>query len=115
MIVEIPSHIHQKMIESIRRGGYQETEHNRLLSIGRIYHTLSLVTEDNQSQDTVVIFVQQHKPMLVRNKTKTLVISSISFFKGMFYKQNLCIINIVFNALTHRIMILQVMNYNLKV
>ncbi|CAF4457702.1 unnamed protein product, partial [Rotaria magnacalcarata] len=35
---------------------------NRLLSIGRIYHTLSLVTEENQSQDTVVIYVQQHKP-----------------------------------------------------
>jgi hypothetical protein len=68
MIVEIPGHIHQKMIESIRRAGLKETEYNRLLSIGRIYHTLSLVTEDNQSQDTVVIYVQQHKPQLVRKK-----------------------------------------------
>jgi hypothetical protein len=56
------------MIESIRRAGLKETEYNRLLSIGRIYHTLSLVTEDNQSQDTVVIYVQQHKPQLVRKK-----------------------------------------------
>ncbi|CAF3777058.1 unnamed protein product [Rotaria magnacalcarata] len=62
MIVDIPGHIHQKMSESIRRAGYKETEYNRLLSIGRIYHTLSLVTEENQSQDTVVIYVQQHKP-----------------------------------------------------
>lgn len=66
MIVEIPGHVEQKMIESIRRAGLKETEHNRLLSIGKIYHTLSLVTEDNQSQDTVVIYVQQHKPQLVR-------------------------------------------------
>lgn len=66
MIVEIPGHISHKMIESIRRAGLQETEYNRLLSIGRIYHTLSLVIEDNQSQDTVVIYVQQHKPQLVK-------------------------------------------------
>lgn len=66
MIVEIPGHIQQKMIESIRRAGLKDTEHNRLLSIGKIYHTLSLVTEDNQSQDTVVIYVQQHKPQSVR-------------------------------------------------
>ncbi|CAF3303438.1 unnamed protein product [Rotaria sp. Silwood2] len=65
MIIEIPGHIHQKMIESIRRAGYKETEYNRLLSIGRIYHTLSLVREENQSQDTVVIYVQQHKPQYV--------------------------------------------------
>jgi hypothetical protein len=62
MILEIPSHIHQKMIVSIRRDGLKETEFNRLLSIGRIYHTLSLVIEENQPQDTVVIYVQQHKP-----------------------------------------------------
>ncbi|CAF1490972.1 unnamed protein product [Adineta steineri] len=48
MIVEIPAHIHQKMIDSIRRAGCKETEYNRLLSIGRIYHTLSLVTEESQ-------------------------------------------------------------------
>jgi hypothetical protein len=65
MILEMPSHINQKMLESIRRAGLKDTEHNRLLSIGRIYHTLSLVTEENQSQDTVVIYVQQHKPQLV--------------------------------------------------
>ena len=62
MIVEIPDHIQQKMIEYIRRANLKETEHNRLLSIGKIYHTLSLVTEDDQSQDTVVIYVQQYKP-----------------------------------------------------
>ncbi|CAF3826595.1 unnamed protein product [Adineta steineri] len=65
MIVDIPAHIHQKMIDSIRRAGCKETEYNRLLSIGRIYHTLSLVTEESQSQDTVVIYVQQHKPQYV--------------------------------------------------
>ncbi|CAF1097604.1 unnamed protein product [Rotaria sordida] len=65
MIVEIPCYIHQKMIESIRRAGYKHTEYNRLLSIGRMYHTLSLVIEENQSQDTVVIYVQQHKPQIV--------------------------------------------------
>lgn len=65
MIVEIPSHIQQKMIESIRRANLKETEHNRLLSIGKIYHTLSLVTEENRSQDTVVIYVQQYKPQFV--------------------------------------------------
>ena len=65
MILEIPTHIRQKMIESIRRAGYKETDHNRLLSIGRIYHTLSLVIEESQSQDTVVIYVQQHKPQFV--------------------------------------------------
>ncbi|CAF1128072.1 unnamed protein product [Adineta steineri] len=48
MIVDIPAHIHQKMIDSIRRAGCKETEYNRLLSIGRIYHTLSLVTEESQ-------------------------------------------------------------------
>jgi hypothetical protein len=77
MIVEIPGHIHQKMIESIRRASLKETEYNRLLSIGRIYHTLSLVIEENQSQDTVVIFVEQHKPQLVQPK---LHFSSIHFF-----------------------------------
>jgi len=68
MIVEIPGHIRQKMIESIRRAGYKETEYNRLLSIGRIYHTISLVTEEGRSQDSVVIYVQQHKPQLVNEK-----------------------------------------------
>jgi hypothetical protein len=77
MIVEIPGHIHQKMIESIRRASLKETEYNRLLSIGRIYHTLSLVIEENQSQDTVVIFVEQHKPQLVQ---PTRYYSSIHFF-----------------------------------
>lgn len=62
MITEIPLHINLKMIETIRRAGYEPTEYNRLLSIGRIYHTLSLVKEGNQSQDTVVIYVQQYKP-----------------------------------------------------
>lgn len=62
MIMDIPLHIHKMMIEKIRRIGYKETEYNRLLSIGRIYHTLSLVTEDNQAQDAVVISVQQFKP-----------------------------------------------------
>jgi hypothetical protein len=70
MIIEIPGHIHQNMIESIRRANLKPTEHNRLLSIGRIYHTLSLVIEDSQSQDTVVIYVEQHKPQLVTKKKK---------------------------------------------
>ncbi|CAF3237234.1 unnamed protein product [Rotaria sp. Silwood2] len=65
MIVEIPLHIQKLMIEKIRRVGYKETEYNRLLSIGRIYHTLSLVTEDKKTQDTVVICVQQFKPQYV--------------------------------------------------
>ncbi|CAF1009801.1 unnamed protein product [Adineta steineri] len=51
-----------KVVDSIRRTGCKETDYNRLLSIGKIYHTLSLVTEESQSQDTVVIYVQQHKP-----------------------------------------------------
>jgi hypothetical protein len=50
------------MIEKIRLAGYKETEYNRLLSIGRIYHTLSLVSEENRTQETVVICVQQFKP-----------------------------------------------------
>ncbi|CAF1152502.1 unnamed protein product [Rotaria sordida] len=65
MIIDIPPHIHKLMIEKIRRVGYKETEYNRLLSIGRIYHTLSLVTEDKQTQDTVVICVQQFKPQYI--------------------------------------------------
>jgi hypothetical protein len=62
MIIEIPPHIQKLMIEKIRLAGYKETEYNRLLSIGRIYHTLSLVSEENRTQDTVVICVQQFKP-----------------------------------------------------
>ncbi|CAF1097333.1 unnamed protein product [Rotaria sp. Silwood1] len=65
MIIDIPPHIRKLMIEKIQRVGYKETEYNRLLSIGRIYHTLSLVTDDNQAQDTVVICVQQFKPQYV--------------------------------------------------
>ena len=64
MIVEIPHHIHQTMLDSIRRANCKETEYNRLLSIGKIYHTLSLVLIENQPPDTVVIYVQQHKPQL---------------------------------------------------
>ena len=62
MIVEIPPHIHKMMVENIRRAEYIETECNRLVSIGRVYHTLSLVNEKNYTQDTVVICVQQFKP-----------------------------------------------------
>ena len=62
MIPEIPEHIQKLMVDKIRLVNYKEMEHNRLLSIGRIYHTLSLVVEDNQTQDTVVICVQQFKP-----------------------------------------------------
>ena len=65
MIVDIPGHIYQKMLEAIQREGYQSTEYNRLLSIGRIFHTLSLVIEENSSQDTVIIYIQQYKPRLV--------------------------------------------------
>jgi hypothetical protein len=63
MIIEIPTYVEKSMIEKIRAINYKETDCNRLLSIGRIYHTLSLVKEENNPiQDTVVIFVQQFKP-----------------------------------------------------
>ena len=62
MIMEIPNHIEQKMFDSIRRTSYQPTDSNRLLSIGRIYHTVSLVKDESPNQDTVVIYVQQYKP-----------------------------------------------------
>ena len=62
MIIDIPSHIEQKIYESIRRTSYQLTECNRLLSIGRIYHTVSLVIEDNPVQDTAVIYVLHYRP-----------------------------------------------------
>jgi len=63
MIIEIPPHIQKLMIERIRRMNFKETDCNRLLSIGRLCHTLSLVKDENQTaQDTVVIFVQQFKP-----------------------------------------------------
>jgi hypothetical protein len=62
MITEISAHMQRLMIDNIRRTDYKETEYNRLLSIGRIYHTLSLVVENNITQDTVVICVQQFKP-----------------------------------------------------
>ena len=62
MIVDIPLHIQNSMVKKINRTGYKETQYNCLLSIGRIYHTLSLVTDDNQTQDTVIISVQQFKP-----------------------------------------------------
>ena len=65
MIIEIPTHIQAKMLESIRRAGLKETEHNRLLSIGKMYHTLSLVIEESRSQDAVVIFVQTYKSQFV--------------------------------------------------
>ncbi len=84
MIVEIPGHIHQKMIESIRRASLKETEYNRLLSIGRIYHTLSLVIEENRSQDTVVIYVQQHKPQLVNEKLTFVFFTDFIYFKIYF-------------------------------
>jgi len=72
MIMEIPQHIKQKMSDDIRRAGFQETDYNRLLSIGRIYHTLSLVIEENRSQDTVVIFVMQYRPQyLSQSKSVT--------------------------------------------
>lgn len=63
MIIEIPLHIRKLMIDKIRRMNYKETDCNRLLTIGRIYHTLSLVKEEAQTtQDTVVVCVQQFKP-----------------------------------------------------
>lgn len=84
MIVEIPGHIQQKMIEYIRRANLKATEHNRLLSIGKMYHTLSLVTEDNQPQDTVVIYVQQYKPQFVRLISKKGPSKDIIFFQICF-------------------------------
>lgn len=61
MILEIPKQTEQKMLESIRTN-YEPTDCNRLLSIGRIYHTVSLVKDENPNQDSVVIYVQQYKP-----------------------------------------------------
>ncbi|CAF3911665.1 unnamed protein product [Adineta steineri] len=65
VIMEIPPHIEKIMIEKIRLAGHKPTDCNRLLNIGRIYHTISLITEENRSQDTVVITVQQFKPQYV--------------------------------------------------
>jgi hypothetical protein len=62
MIIEIPSHVRKTMIDNIRRMNFKETDCNRLLSIGRIYHTLSLVREDKPTQDSVVICILQFKP-----------------------------------------------------
>lgn len=62
MIVEIPLHVRKMMIDNIRRLTYKETDYNRLLSVGRIYHALSLVTEERPSPDTVVVCVQIFKP-----------------------------------------------------
>jgi len=62
MIIEIPPHVRKTMIDNIRRMNFKEIDCNRLLSIGRIYHTLSLVKEDNSAQDSVVICVLQFKP-----------------------------------------------------
>jgi hypothetical protein len=62
MIIEIPPHVRKTMVDNIRRMNFKETDCNRLLSIGRIYHTLSLVREDNFTQDSVVICVLQYKP-----------------------------------------------------
>lgn len=50
------------MLDNIRRAEFIETDYNRLVSIGRVYHTLSLVNEKCSTQDTVVICVQQFKP-----------------------------------------------------
>jgi len=65
MIPNIPPFILKLISENIRRVGHQETEENCLLSIGRIYHTISLAVEDNPNQETVVICVQQYKPLYV--------------------------------------------------
>ena len=73
MIVEIPTHIDQKMRECLRRVNCQPTEYNRLLSIGRIYHILSLVIEETPLQDPVAIYVQQYKPQFVNRRVKCLL------------------------------------------
>ena len=99
MIVEIPNHIDLKMRESIRRANYQPTEHNRLLSIGRIYHTLSLVIEETQSQDSVAIYVQQYKPQFV-NQRGVVAKSKGFFFLDTFHRPTRCLTNIAFNAQT---------------
>ena len=82
MIVEIPDHIHKLMIEKIRLVNCKPTDYNRLLTIGRIYHTLSLVTEENQAQDTVVICVQHFKPQY--NLVFYLRNNLISFYRYLF-------------------------------
>lgn len=62
MIPEIPNHIQKIMIDNMRRMSMKETDCNRLLSIGRIYHTLSLVKDDSPTQESAVICVLQFKP-----------------------------------------------------
>lgn len=62
MIPEIPQHVRKMMVDNIRRLTFKETDCNRLLTVGRIYHTLSLATEETSSPDTVVICVQIFKP-----------------------------------------------------
>ena len=62
MILQIPDYIAAKLFDAIRLAGYRATEYNRLLCHGKVYHTLSLVTEENRSQDFVVTYVQHHKP-----------------------------------------------------
>lgn len=63
MIPLIPQYVSKFISENIRLVGHRETGENCLLSIGRIYHTISLAVEDNPNQETVVICVQQYKPL----------------------------------------------------
>lgn len=63
MIPNIPLYMDRLINDNIRRAGYLGTGNDRLLSIGRIYHTLSLAVEGNNNPDTVVICVQQYKPL----------------------------------------------------
>lgn len=62
LITEIPKHIELNMKESIRRANCHPTDHNRLLSIGRIYHTVSLVKIDNMPPNSMATLFQQYKP-----------------------------------------------------
>jgi len=78
MIVEIPLHVRKMMIDNIRRLTFKETDYNRLLSVGRIYHALSLVTEERPSPDTVVVCVQIFKPQYNRILKLNLIICFFS-------------------------------------
>ncbi|CAF1121552.1 unnamed protein product [Didymodactylos carnosus] len=62
MVSVMPEIFKGKMEDSITQSGYKRLGLDFFLSMGRIYHTISLVTSENSTEDTVEIYVQQHKP-----------------------------------------------------
>ena len=59
----MPAYILKIIRENIRRVGHRDTGEHCILNIGRIYHTISLAVEENPNQETLIIFVQQYKPL----------------------------------------------------